>query len=231
MTQIRKRSENRFAALSEAGDDGQHSGHRGRLPARRRLVLVSQHGVPSPNHEWDPDTESIEGMSDVEVHDVIEPTVVPEPIEMDRVRAPGGAFSSLDAVSLSTVFERRAHVMRSVPFPMRGAMRSADQSCFAGNHQWYGVSKRVEDDPRVEAVHASAQDVVVPSSSRGSGTQETAGGSHQVVPGRTMVAVVGREFQVRRESPSKQHQEEATKRRRRWRGEEGSPCFVFGESW
>ena len=39
---------NRFAALSEAGDDGQHSGHRGRPPARRRLVLVSQHGVADP---------------------------------------------------------------------------------------------------------------------------------------------------------------------------------------
>ena len=117
---------NRFAALSEAGDDGQHSGHRGRPPARRRLVLVSQHGVAdSPDHEWDPDTESIEGTSDVEIHDVVEPTVVPEPINMDRVRAPGGAFSSLDAVSLITVFERRAHVIRSVPYPMRGAMRSA----------------------------------------------------------------------------------------------------------
>ena len=120
----------------------------------------------------------------MEIQDVVEPTVVVEPIEMDRVRAPGGAFSSLDAMSLITVFERRAHVMRSVP-----AVR--DQSCFAGNHQGYRVSKRVEDDPRVEAVHASAQDVVVPSSSRGHGTQETAGGTHQVVPGRTMVAVVG----------------------------------------
>ena len=43
---------NRFAALSEAGGDGQHFGHRGRFPARRRLVLVSQHRVAdSPSRE------------------------------------------------------------------------------------------------------------------------------------------------------------------------------------
>ena len=30
---------NRFAALSEAGDGGQHSGHRGRFPARRSVGL------------------------------------------------------------------------------------------------------------------------------------------------------------------------------------------------
>ena len=114
MTQIRKSSEAGcvgFAALSDARDDGQHLGRRGQPPARRRLVLVSQHeaadSTRGDDHEWEPDTESIEGMSDVEVHDVVEPTVVAEPSDMDRVRAPGGAFSSLDAVSLITVSNAR----------------------------------------------------------------------------------------------------------------------------
>ena len=43
----------------------------------------------------------------------------------------------------------------------------------------------------MEAVHASARDVVVPPTSRGHGSQETVGGTHQVVLGWTTVAVVG----------------------------------------
>ena len=68
---------------------------------------------------------------------------------------------------------------------MRSAIRVALQEIVSG-----GVLKRVEDDPRVEVVHASAQDVVVPPSSR-CGSQEIVGGTHQVVPGWTTVAVVG----------------------------------------
>ena len=134
MTQIRKRSEAGCVKTGlQPSVDGQHSGHRGRPPARRRLVLVSQHGVAeSSDHEWDPNTVSIEGTSDVKIHDVVEPTVVPKPIDMDRVRAPGGAFSSLDAVAFCPISDARSHVVR-------------DQSCFAGNHQWCGVSKRVEE--------------------------------------------------------------------------------------
>ena len=77
-------------------------------------------GQPQPDGGW---FWSHNTGQDVEVHDVVEPTAVPEPIDMERVRTPGGALSSSDAVSLVTVFERRAHVMRSVLFPMRGAMR------------------------------------------------------------------------------------------------------------
>ena len=88
---------------------------------------MSQHeaGLNAWHHEWDPDTESIEAMSDVEVHDVVETTVVDERIDMDRVPAPGGAFSSLDVVSFTAVFQHRAHAMRSVPLPMRGTLLSA----------------------------------------------------------------------------------------------------------
>ena len=42
----------------------------------------------------------------------------------------------------------------------------------------------------MEAVYASAQDVV-PTTSREHVSQETVEGTHQVVPGWTMVAVVG----------------------------------------
>ena len=54
------------------------------------------------------------------------PTEVPSPLNMEpRVRVPLRAFTILDAVCLTDVFENRARVMPSVPFVMRGAFRSA----------------------------------------------------------------------------------------------------------
>ena len=41
------------------------------------------------------------------------------------MRAPLRAFTSLDAVCFTDVFENRARVMRSVPFVISGAFRSA----------------------------------------------------------------------------------------------------------
>ena len=70
---------NRFAVL----------GTHGEVPdrPRRRLVLVSQqvdHGV---DHEWDSDTDTVAGGSDVEVGEILEPTVVQTPVAMEpRVR-------------------------------------------------------------------------------------------------------------------------------------------------
>ena len=52
---------NRFDALSDTAEPSE-----GR--PRRRLVLISQNPEPvASDHEWDPDTESIGGASEVEV--------------------------------------------------------------------------------------------------------------------------------------------------------------------
>ena len=100
---------NRFAAISEAGDERHHFGHRGRTQPDGGWSWSHNMGWPThPTMSGIQTRRASRGMSDVEIHDVVEPTVVPEPIDMDRVRAPGGAFSSKDAVSLITVFERRA---------------------------------------------------------------------------------------------------------------------------
>ena len=78
---------NRFAVL----------GTHGELPdrPRRRLVLVSQQDDHGVDHEWDSDTDTVGGGSDV------------------------------DAVDLSDLFERRAKVMRSVLHVLKGAFQMA----------------------------------------------------------------------------------------------------------
>ena len=54
---------NRFEALSDTAEPSE-----GR--PRRRLVLISQNPEPvASDHEWDPDTDSIGGASEVEVED------------------------------------------------------------------------------------------------------------------------------------------------------------------
>ena len=92
------RSGNRFAPLSEP------SGESRRGDRRRRLVLVSPQEVPESDHEWDSDTDSIGGASDVEGVDVVEPTPVEDPIMLEgRLRAIVRSFASLDAVNCSRV--------------------------------------------------------------------------------------------------------------------------------
>ena len=119
---------NRFAAWSDRNSKDSveqavvpnHEGD-GR---KRRLVLVHQRPGEEASQlsfqERDLDADSIEGASDIEVEEVVEPTVVAPFVNMElRVRAPSGAFTSLDAGSLTAVLENRARVMRSVPFVMR----------------------------------------------------------------------------------------------------------------
>ena len=118
--------------------------------AHGRLVLVSQQGDHGVEHEWDSDTDTVGGGSDVEVGEILEPTVVETPVAMEpRVRAPVRAFASLDAVDLSDLFETRAKVMRSVPHVLRRAFRMAlrvacqeiiegiVRSCLAGSSFWF----------------------------------------------------------------------------------------------
>ena len=91
---------NKDSALSD-----HHSDQAENRPSRR-LVLVSQlHDVErASDHEWDADTDSIPGASDVEVGDEVEPTAEEIPVVVEpRVRAVGGAFASLDVVNISEV--------------------------------------------------------------------------------------------------------------------------------
>ena len=65
----------------------------------RRGHEVNNHGDSGS------DTVSIDGVSDVEVTEVVDATAVSEPVVMEpRIRAPVTAFSSMDAVNLSDVF-------------------------------------------------------------------------------------------------------------------------------
>ena len=115
---------NRFAALGES-QEGRDVGN------RRRLVLISQRADDVRDREWDSDTESVGGASDVEVSEVVEPTVAESPVVLEaRVRAPVRAFASLDAVNLVDLFDHRARVMRSVPHVLKGVFRMALRVAF-----------------------------------------------------------------------------------------------------
>ena len=82
--------------------------------------------VRDRERERDSDTESVGGASDVEVNEVVEPTVAEIPIVMEaRVRALVRAFASLDTVNLTDLFDHRARVMRSVPHVLNGVFRMA----------------------------------------------------------------------------------------------------------
>ena len=62
--------------------------------------------------------------SDVEVSEVVEPTVAENPVVLEaRVRAPVRAFASLDAVNFVDLFNHRAIVMRSVPNVLNSEVR------------------------------------------------------------------------------------------------------------
>ena len=97
---------NRFAVLSD--NRSVHGESEVPVPVRprRRLVLVSPDpDVEVSDHEWDPDTDSIGGASDVEVVDFPAPTVPETPIELEpRIRA------------FAEVFNLRGRVMQSVPW-------------------------------------------------------------------------------------------------------------------
>ena len=108
---------NRFEVLSDTAEPSE-----GR--PRRRLVLVSQN--LGSDHEWDPDTESIAGASEVEVQDVPVESAPELPIQgRDRVHGVQHVFATLDIVNLTEVFAQRARVMQSVPWVIRGAFRTA----------------------------------------------------------------------------------------------------------
>ena len=123
---------------------------------------------------------SIDGVSDVEVGEVVEATAVSEPVVMEpRVRAPVTAFSSMDAVNLSDVFGNRARVMRSVPAMLKGAFCS--QGGVEGDCGGCGSQQQ----------HQGNQSVVVPTLTRRFGSTQEVGVQIWTVPGRPMGAIVG----------------------------------------
>ena len=103
---------------------------------RRRLVLMSrdtqemerEHMRPIPENDEDQDSESdtisIGGVSEAGEDAREEPTAPESPIRL-RPRGRQEAFASLDVVELKSVFSRRAHLLRTIPFILKGAFRSA----------------------------------------------------------------------------------------------------------
>ena len=103
---------------------------------RRRLVLMSrdtqemerEHMRPIPENDEDQDSESdtisIGGVSAAGEDAREEPTAPESPIRLCP-RGRQEAFASLDVVELKSVFSRRAHLLRTIPFILKGAFRSA----------------------------------------------------------------------------------------------------------
>ena len=96
--------ENRFAAL------GTHT----ELPdrPRRRLVLVSQQDDHGVDHEWDSDTDTVGGGSDVDVGEILECTAVETPVASMQLTSPICSRGVSSKV-------------RSVPHVLSGVFRTA----------------------------------------------------------------------------------------------------------
>ena len=93
-------SGNRFEAMSDRAVDSEREVVPVARP-RRRLVLLSQNADPiASDHEWDSDTESVEGVSDVEDEECPEASVLETPILAERIQARARAFASPDSVNL-----------------------------------------------------------------------------------------------------------------------------------
>ena len=125
-------AENRFAALQDPASVENEA--RGETRRRRLVLNFQQEGRGESDHEWDPDTDSLGGVSEGEAEDVAGPS---EPFDAEaRVRAPARSFASLDVLNLSELFESRPRLMRSVPHILRGgfrlALRVAVQEILAG---------------------------------------------------------------------------------------------------
>ena len=175
------RSGNRFAPLSEPSGV-EREGRRGER--RRRLVLISQQEVPESDHEWDSETDSIGGASDVEVVDVVEATPVEDPIILEgRLRAPVRSFASLDAVNLLELFESRPRLMRSVPHVFRGEGSISFESRFSGDIGRSGGQQRSQDSERLEAALGASKNVARSASSRRHSSSQEVGRQAQTVPG------------------------------------------------
>ena len=108
------------------------------LPRRRRLRLLgTQPTVPDPPTNRFSILEEVDsqvGASETDESDtesLVDPEFVdnaamrPDPVRFEVRRNYQDAFVRLDEVNVNQIFETRAHVMKSVPFVMRGAFRRA----------------------------------------------------------------------------------------------------------
>ena len=111
------------------------------------------------------------------------------------MRAPGGAFASLDDVCLTDVLENRARVMRSVPFVMRGAFRAALRVALEE------IVQGVEVQSEIRAVRAWKLLLLLPKvlfrpTRGGFGFPQAVGGTSEKVPSGTLDFAAGRKFRV-----------------------------------
>ena len=87
----------------------------------------------------------------------------------------------MDAVCLTDIFEKRARVMRSVPFVMRGAFRSALR--IAVQEIVDGTEAQCEvRTVRLETAVAVAQDAPLPWPPRRAHPKEAVGGTIETIP-------------------------------------------------
>ena len=99
--------------------------------------------------------------------------------------------ASLDDVCLTDVFENRARVMRSVPFVMRGAFRTALRVAFVEIEQGVAVQSEIRGRQGMEVVVLVAQDVVISSCTRRIGFPQEVGGTSEKVPSWTLDFAAG----------------------------------------
>ena len=172
------RSGNRFAPLSEP------SGESRRGDRRRRLVLVSQHEVPESDHEWDSDTDSIGGASDVEGVDVVEPTCR-GPHHFGREIA-----GSCEVVCQFGRSEFVGSVRESTTTHAIGPTCSArevsisHESLFPGDIGRSGGQQRSQDSERLEVALGPSKNAALSASSRRHSSSQEVGGQVDTVPGR-----------------------------------------------
>ena len=89
-------------------------------------MLLSQNADNAFDHECDPDTKSVEGISDVEDEECPEALALESLILAERIQARAKAFASLDSVNLVDTFHHRPPLMQT-PWVLRGAFRAAIQ--------------------------------------------------------------------------------------------------------
>ena len=194
----------RFAVLSDDADELERPSQ---IARGRRLVLVSQnHDAVASDHEWDLDTESIRGASDVEEDDVPAQSTIETLFVADRIQARARAFASLDSVNLLEFFSHRPRLMQTVPWVMRGAFRSA-------------VQEASETDDELKATRGwkllgVAKDDLVQTFSRRHDPSKEVGGKDSVVPTRVVIGVASRKRHMCRVGPHTSSPQKASPRQR-----------------
>ena len=84
----------------------------GACPRRRLVLNLSQNADQiASDHEWDPDTKSVEGVFCAEEEDCPEASMMETGILAERIQARARAFASLDLENLVDTFYHRPRLM------------------------------------------------------------------------------------------------------------------------